>query len=792
MLRLIRYEFLKLKNRYFVILTLVLFVLNALLCVYSVNKNSKIPTESLDGLMQLYKSEPETISDEYFHLKEWKAQQNILVLEQIRMGNIGYSAEKLQNKYAPDGFDDLELFDELFRRIDRVNSFPAYIQTVIDGAENNLATFRRMGISENSYNSKYQGHLIDTYKIVQSEADLRLDIVKGWNEFFSCYHVNAVIFIAILLASSVIVTNEKSVGVLPILRISRNGRGHIAFAKIVTMLCIVCIVMLIFIGETLIIIRGLCGLSSPAEAVQLLDNYLYCPFVITVGQLFWLSVLTKLIAYTLFSSVVMMISAVFYNYGIAFISGMGIYAANVLLDQLNLLDPDNPLRIMNLISTTNIEPIFSRLRSMNLFGKAVDYSIFAPIVYMLLYLICSVCFAVIFSLRKNKIVLNKQIGAVRYLSGVTSGLIGKFTNALNRRKADKSGIYGTNLLLWEIYKQFISYRRIWIIILLFALKVGAEYYRYNDVDSYADTVYREYMTKLAGEITDEKREYLSNERNYINSTLDSLPDIQYEYLNKTITLDEYEKYLSEYNYAYSHDELLAEIEARAAYIDRLAANGRNAGFVYDTGWKELFSGRFDISLYAAVLLLFADIFTVEYERRSSSGGFSQIMRLTKNGRKRIFRNKMIFTAAVSGMLSIIWNTAEFIIINNAYELPGLQLPAVSIEMLENIRTEMTVFQFAICFYAVKIAAWLILSCFICAMSAILKRTIPIITAVTLPTLFPSLLAYYRLEIFVKIDFTGFLCASPIMLSGSGGIAYMMTYAFISAAAAIYAERRWVE
>ena len=101
------------------------------------------------------------------------------------------------------------------------------------------------------------------------------------------------------------------------------------------------------------------------------------------------------------------------------------------------------------------------------------------------------------------------------------------------------------------------------------------------------------MTTLAGEMTDEKREYIADERQMINETIARREKVQQEYIDKTITYREYEEYLKKYNYAYSRNELFADIESHAAYIDRLAAEGKDAWFVYDTGWKKLFLSPFD-------------------------------------------------------------------------------------------------------------------------------------------------------------------------------------------------------
>ena len=122
-------------------------------------------------------------------------------------------------------------------------------------------------------------------------------------------------------------------------------------------------------------------------------------------------------------------------------------------------------------------------------------------------------------------------------------------------------------------------------------------------NSFSDAVYKEYMTKLGGPITDEKRQFLADERAMIEDILSRKEEMQQKYARDEITYEEYYDYITKYNYASSRDEYFKIVERHAAYIDRMKAEkGLDAHFVYDTGWRAVFSG-FDFTLYAAIALL---------------------------------------------------------------------------------------------------------------------------------------------------------------------------------------------
>ena len=80
------------------------------------------------------------------------------------------------------------------------------------------------------------------------------------------------------------------------------------------------------------------------------------------------------------------------------------------------------------------------------------------------------------------------------------------------------------------------------------------------------------MTRLEGELTDEKLAYLADERAMINETLSKQTYMQQSYMNDEISFEEYREYLSDYNYAYSRSELLSVIEKHADYLVRKEAD----------------------------------------------------------------------------------------------------------------------------------------------------------------------------------------------------------------------------
>lgn len=186
-------------------------------------------------------------------------------------------------------------------------------------------------------------------------------------------------------------------------------------------------------------------------------------------------------------------------------------------------------------------------------------------------------------------------------------------------------------------------------------------------------------------MTEEKLAYLAEERAMIDETLGKQSMMQQAYVNEEITFDEYREYLSDYNYAYSRSELLTVIEKHASYLQQKEAEiGVKGWFIYDTGWQKMYSEDADLFLYAAILLLLTGSFAAEYVSKSSSGGFAQLLRSTKNGRHKTFYAKLISSGMIAVILALLTGLVDTAVIIIGYDLPAMNAPLVSMQMFTDV------------------------------------------------------------------------------------------------------------
>ncbi len=782
---LIYYEFRKLLSLRFIRITLaVLLLLNGLLCLYSARlPDGELPPDTVDEFFEKYYSSPEEFDEYHEFILEWQREQENRIVQQLSLGVFDFEVEELPSVYAPEGFSDSQLFGVLYGNIDKIREYPDNIRRVIDKAEENLAEFRYMGFSDDTYTCRYQRKVIELYSEARDNVVIGLENVRGWNEYFGYDAVNLFIFASMLIVSSVLFVQEKQTGMMPLVRVSRGGKVKTALSKIAVLLIIIFVCVLVFSAETLAIFAFRLGLSSPSNAIQVLDEYTYSYNIITIGEYFAISLAVKYAAFALFALITSAVSVFVYNYALTFIGGLGVYGLNYLLYILRYINADSPLKNLNLISVSSVSSLFVRFRSANVFGLCIGYQILMPMVYIPLILIFS-------ALCGCKYCMGGDALSIRTPAFIIS--VKEWISSAFSQKKKKAADYRLRLLFSaEIYKTLISSRYIIIVIALLTVKGLISYSAYQPSRSFADGVYREYMTALAGEMTDRKRQYIADERQMINETIARRDEVQQKYIDKSITYEEYENYLKDYNYAYSRTELFSEIESHASYIDRLAAEGREAWFVYDTGWKKLFLTPFDWTLFAALLILFSGSFASEYDSRISSGGFAQILRVSKKGRKHTFAAKIGTALLISSVMSALWNIPDLCFISKAYKLPLAEAPIMSLELFGESGLEMSIAGYIILFYVVRLSAAVMLALIPCGMSCLFEKALSAMAVVSAFTLFPALLNRFGADILGYADFVSLMRATPMLRKGIVPVMlFMLCFAVITAAVSMFGKRKW--
>lgn len=778
----VSYELKKLFGvRYIWVFLFVLLMLNSVVAWYSASTSAaaKEPTHLISDFFEKYQNDPDELDLYYEKIKAFNDNQQDLYEQAMSQGMPDYQKEVMPNLYSDvEGYSDTELFNKLYEAVKTADEYPMRLEEVIDRAFANLDALTDMGVTEDSFTYRYQLRVIDLYELMRDNVKIDVEYVRGWSEYFSYDIVNVFIFIMLILPCSIIFTSEKQTGFMPVMRTTKNGRGRTATAKLIAVFILTAVFTLMFTITTFAVYGIRLGFSSPYCAIQSLSGFTFSPYQITVGEYFILDLGVKVLVFSAFSALISMLSVVLYNYILIYLSGLGVVGVSFLLHSTEQLNANSILGNLNPITVTACEPLFLRYRAADLFGSVVG---FVPIMCWLFPVIATMCTAF------TVVLYVRGLNGVRvgWLDIIISGCV-KTANKIRlrcskffTRSSERPRKYNRSLIYAEVFKTLISTRFIIIVLLiLFAKILYSDSFNSPNI-SYRDTVYREYMTMLSGEITEEKLDYIANERTVIDGILERETMMREAYQRGEIDLDEYSEYLSDFNYAYSRTDVLAEIERHAEYlVFSEAKNGTKGWFIYDTGWKQMYMGDADLFLYTSILLLLSGSFAAEYLSKSSSGSFAQLLRSTKNGRHRTFYAKMISAVIISVLLTLIMGAVDVAVISRGYELPSADAPLMSIEAFAESPGNITVTGYFFLFFSLRMIGAVILALLVCALSQLLARYIPVLGTVVILTLLPMLFAYFGFAFAEKINFLNLLAGTPIFLQSTNMSLFGSGYAML--------------
>ena len=755
--------------RYLWVFLFILLMLNTAIAWYTADRTvaAQEPTQVISDFFEEYFENPEELDAYYAEMQAFVAEQEELFCEAMRLGNYEFTPETIPNLYSTDeNYPDQMLFAKLYNTINAAKEYPDVLDKVIDRAWANLDAFADMGITEDSFTYRYQLRVIELYELMRDSVEIGVEYTRGWDEYFAYDTVNIFLFCMLIMLGSIIFAQEKQSGFLPIMRTAKNGRAKTAIAKILTMLLLTVIFVLMFTLSTFAVYGLRIGFSSPNNVIQALDTFTLSPYQITIGQYFAITLVTKLLTFAVFSMIITALSVVFYNYILIYFAGLGLFGWNFLLYTLSYIDTNSVLKNLNLVATAAGNPLFVRYRAMNFFGAVVG---FVPSMCVIFSLLIATCIAVTVFLyvRGSKgIHIGWIDNAITWCMTKAAEIRHKFT-FVKRKKVHKARTYSRSLILAEVFKTLISSRFIVIVLLILCVKTWYSYDTNIPSNSYADAVYKDYMTTLEGEMTEEKLAYLAEERVMINETLGKQSIMQQAYVNEEITFEEYREYLSDYNYAYSRSELLSVIEQHAAYLQQKEAEtGVKGWFIYDTGWQKMYAEDADLFLYGAILLLLTGSFATEYVSKSSSGGFAQLLRSTQNGRHKTFYAKLISSGMIAVILALLTGTVDVAVITLGYDLPAMNAPLVSMQMFADVTGGITVAQYFAVFFVMRVAGALLMAMLVCALSELLARYIPVLATAVILTLLPALCAYFGLAAAEHVNFLNLLAGTPLFLRSS--------------------------
>lgn len=786
-MKLLGYEIVKFKkNTFLLALFSVFIVINGIFIFHQTNtiKNTSAPLSDIESVFTTYYHTPEAIHAGYNAYIETKKQNEKITEETIKSNTQPQYIPYAKTFSTDPNFPDSYFYNILFSEIDKISTYPETISSILNNAEKTISEYQNMGISEKSYAIQYQRKAIDSYTQTATSVHFGLEFIHGWDVLFSYKIDNILIFIFVIAISVFSFLYENETGMSHILRVSRFGRSRTATSKIISILICIVLVVFIFAIENCLIIGVTIGFSNPNNAIQIINDFRLCPIDFTILEYFFVSILFKISTYCLFSILIVLISLLTRNTLYTYISSILLYAINLLPEWIAQNNPSSFFKKINLISASSVSPLFDDFQTINLFGNAIECYLFT--IYSILIFIPIIFSIIVFIYDSN---LHLNIPNIKFdISAFIKPFSHSqhFTLPLPTIAKPCSSIY-----LWEIQKTIGKPSVIIIISGCILLKLITADNTFAPNFSYSETIYHNYMTVLAGKLSDEKKLYIAEERDDINHILLEYTQYQEDYSNCIISYPEYEAYLTLYSEAYEKNEPLSRIEQHLYYSTEQSRLNKDSWFVYDTGWYKLFTADFDWILFLLQLILFSNVFIIEYTSKSSNGSFNYILRTTKNGRHTSFSRKLLSTATLSFIFYTLFCLIDIYYISSNFDLPLAEAPLYSLSFMSESIIDISIGQYCVIFVLAKLLANIVFSLLIVSVSCFMRNYISTLTVIVFITLIPHLFSQTGFKYFSYIDYTLVLRFTPLILGNIPSILYALTGIISTIAVTIYAKKKWL-
>ena len=287
--------------------------------------------------------------------------------------------------------------------------------------------------------------------------------------------------------------------------------------------------------------------------------------------------------------------------------------------------------------------------------------------------------------------------------------------------------------------------------------------------SVSDDIYRNYMFLLEGEWTPEKSEYIADERAAIDKILEAEDIMDDKFEAGEIAQFDYSDYRKDLYDAKVRDGIFARVEAQEAHILALKESGMDAHFVYATGWNAMYEQNFDFFLYGLVVVLAAQIFSVEFH------GMQTIMRATKKGRGRILVTKFLLAITLAAGMGALFAFVDYRKMMELYTYTAGHSPAQSLPMLAELPLSLSLREFFFLYEGVKIVAFILLAVITVSMSILIRKSVHAMATTMLLTIVPFVLRYFGFGFAKYLDFTCLLSGSQYLRMALDSTLYFVLF-----------------
>ncbi|MBQ8324797.1 MAG: hypothetical protein IJX82_06595 [Clostridia bacterium] len=535
------------------------------------------------------------------------------------------------------------------------DAYGGEIAYVIRLAENNKLDYTYTA-GEDSYIVRYQEDLIRLYSDLEEQGVVPR-AVNGWDAFFSLSADDLLLLLCAVLTGIALTMTERDHRTDTLLAVTPKGSAA-GSRKLLVLAAASLGYALLFplCGMAGIALRY--GLSSPFVPLCSVQEFLFCPYDLSIFSYLWLSVGVK--AATAFTVAVFCgwAASLSKSYLLSFFVSACALAGGWVWGS-----SESALALLNPFALSETDVFLERYRSVSLLGFSVPLEAAAGVLLLLICIGLSLLFT-----------LTGRSAASRRFTALEEGLFGVFARGGKalRDRFPKKAPKRHSLFVTELNKQLVKSRLLVLCIAMLFFK-GAYAYSTAPFRDPSEHLYLTVCENLAGELTEEKRLYIGEKLAQSEQVIRDFEDLRAQFQSGKVSREVYLAKRGEYETALEEQYVYSKLSLQCQRIDQAASRGQTAYLHYDTGWLELFGAEGDLLLYAFLLLFFCGSYAKEY-----ADGFHRTAAVTPRGMKGIHNAKRLVALAAGSLFTALFFTLDLLLLHRAFPLchPGFSAAGI--------------------------------------------------------------------------------------------------------------------
>ncbi len=749
----IQFEFRKIFTQKYITLFLA-----ALLCVYcllfsytvSAHGEYHMPKQAMDALFMEYYLNPDDV-EEYYAQRQAKQEEYREITRKMTLSEVeAYGKLELPNRYVQtEHFDDDSAYQLLYAQQRLVREHGATLQAIISEAQHNLQKYDREGMAKESYAYRYQLRLVDTYTEVLTEApQIGFEYPSGWDLLFFSETMDLFIILGVILFSSVLMSQERSGGMLCILRTTRGGRGRCVAAKLGCAALLCAANVAIYAAVTALMIGTRIGFSNGLNYIQSLEALRYAPVALRMVEYLALMLLSKLLVCMTVSVGVMLLSLIARSHAVTYVGSVALYASGYAVAAVW---PSSLPYLLSPIRVMRPETVWKQAQYIRFLGYPISHMQAIVAVYALLLLVGLLAIWRVYG------VMDVRIAPRRICAERTERQGWRLRLAGNGAKLRP-------LLLHEGYKRMVSSRMALLALALIVLQLATAYDYYAPYTTQSEQYYVEYLHAVQQRDREDAHHYLSEEGERITRGLENADKATALYREGAIDEATYHAVMNEYFYAVQHAAAHQKITEQLQYADTVKEElGITVKLINPRAWTQFFDDTLIYPLLIWCVTLAAGIVPFEYQARGQAGGFAPILRTTKRGRRQTFWAKLWTVVALSSVGCALHGGINLSVFSMKYGVTELDAPLLSLPSFGAIHSPITIGAYLLRFYLGCLCAVIITAVTVYAISELTHHLLLTLCVSTGVLFLPLIMSTSGISFAQYLNLLAYLRVSPMYL-----------------------------